>query len=454
MEISEYVSQDMTIYTNDMAEIVESRSLSLDEGMNLVNYTLPQNADKSSLVVDSADGSVEMKGRYDVSDETGVFTKQALVDAYIGETVLVRDEEAKLLSYNANEALVQVEEGYIASVEANSVVFPEMPQSLADMPLKREHSYDQSMMLKLSSEDAGDKDMSMTYVANGISWKEDFNIVRTGDTIDIKGWATVINSSGSTYENINLKLVDGNLNMARSNGHMRTARSAAPMGAAASLESAGGAADYVESDGTVGEHQLYALSNAVDIRPGENTFEHIVAKGIEVTDAYELNVGYGGGSMPVQKFVSFENSKEAGLGMPLPKGEIFYYEKDDHGASHLITNVAVGHKPKNTTVKVHTGQAQDLVTNVFMEDVTPEEILNNPKDRTRLVDYTVTLENHKDEDVTIAVKHQRYNQLELLDASLSNGDKVEMGEVSNNYVFDVDVAAGETVELHYRQKTK
>ena len=57
----------------------------------------------------------------------------------------------------------------------------------------------------------------------------------------------------------------------------------------------------------------------------------------------------------------FKNSKENHLGIPLPKGRMRFYQRDDDGRLEFIGENTIDHTPRDETVRVYTGDAFDLV---------------------------------------------------------------------------------------------
>ena len=70
----------------------------------------------------------------------------------------------------------------------------------------------------LQTNDPGKFDAEISYVAGGMSWQSDYNIVVSDnpkgktDLLDMVGWITMRNQSGKTFENANIKLMAGDVN--------------------------------------------------------------------------------------------------------------------------------------------------------------------------------------------------------------------------------------------------
>ena len=60
-------------------------------------------------------------------------------------------------------------------------------------------------------------------------------------------------------------------------------------------------------------------------------------------------------------YYKFKNEEKAGLGMPMPAGNVRVYQKDSKGGVLFIGEDRIDHTPKDETVTVHIGNAFDMV---------------------------------------------------------------------------------------------
>ena len=56
-------------------------------------------------------------------------------------------------------------------------------------------------------------DAELSYVTSGLSWEASYNLVapEKGDTLDMIGWVTITNNTGTVFENANIKLLAGDV---------------------------------------------------------------------------------------------------------------------------------------------------------------------------------------------------------------------------------------------------
>ena len=66
-------------------------------------------------------------------------------------------------------------------------------------------------------------------------------------------------------------------------------------------------------------------------------------------------------SQPVKVFYRFKNDEKSSLGMPLPAGTVRVYQADSKGGIQFVGEDRIDHTPKDETLKIHVGNAFDVV---------------------------------------------------------------------------------------------
>ncbi|HTF25224.1 MAG TPA: hypothetical protein VK937_15125 [Candidatus Limnocylindria bacterium] len=78
-------------------------------------------------------------------------------------------------------------------------------------------------------------------------------------------------------------------------------------------------------------------------------------------EAIRQQESYGTLSNPkVWVMQEFKNSIENHLGMPLPKGRVRFYRRDDDGQLEFTGENDIDHTPKDETIRLYTGNAFDM----------------------------------------------------------------------------------------------
>lgn len=328
---------------------------------------------------------------------------------------------------------------------AGRLVLPGLPEGLVLKP---------QLEWQLSSTRDGEQKAEISYLATAISWSCDYVIVlgKHDDKLDLTGWVTLENRSGTTFKDAGLKLVAGDVNRVEeshvySNGMMESkAMSAAPP-------------QFQQKE--LFEYKLYTLQRRTDLKDSESKQIELVTGG-QVPAAKQLiydgmeegwrhwlnNPGYRKegsmgqtGNTKVGVFLVFNNEKQSGLGMPLPKGRVRVYKKDEDGKEQFIGEDRLDHTPKDEEVRLFLGNAFDVVGSRAQTDF---RVLSSGK----VVEETfqIKLRNHKDAAVDVAVYEHpwRGSQWDLVKSS-SPGEKVDQ----TNLKFPIKLSKGEEKTLTY-----
>jgi len=131
--------------------------------------------------------------------------------------------------------------------------------------------------------------------------------------------------------------------------------------------------------------------------------------------SYRDQGSFGQQSNPkVGVFVTFQNKEQAGLGIPLPKGKVRVYKRDDEGKEQFIGEDEIDHTPKDEEIRLYLGNAFDIVGarvqknfRVVVSGHTVEET------------FEITVKNHKDEEVEVLVYEHpwRWSEWDVTKAS-------------------------------------
>lgn len=115
--------------------------------------------------------------------------------------------------------------------------------------------------------------------------------------------------------------------------------------------------------------------------------------------------GYGTqGNRKVAVMREFRNSEANRLGLPLPKGKLRFYRRDDaDGRIEFTGENELDHTPRNELIRVKTGDAFDVVG----ERVRSNFNGSNRQDFAE-EDFEIRLRNRKTEPVTVRVVEHLY----------------------------------------------
>jgi len=229
----------------------------------------------------------------------------------------------------------------------------------------------------LQADQPGKLDAELSYVTGGMRWEADYSVAARGETdqIDMIGWVTVENQSGTTFENARIKLMAGDVSKVQEEAYYM-------MAGYGGMAAAKSAALPPVTEKAFEEYHLYTLSRPTTLHDSETKqVEFLRAEGaqsqrIYVYDGARINLrsyrsspggliqepDYGTQSnTKVWVMKEIKNSKENQLGIPLPRGRMRFYRQDDDGQLEFVGENTIDHTPRDETIRVRTGDAFDLV---------------------------------------------------------------------------------------------
>lgn len=443
-------SVSLAIYNQGTALVQDRRTFTFSTGVNLINFTdVAASIDPTSVSFTSLtdrEGTVVLEQNY-VYDLVGT---SALLARYVDETIRVSTidgtiYEGQLLS-GRSEVILRTTDGGVVVVspdDIRDIRFPELPSGLITRPTLR---------WLINSQNGGEQQVELTYLTGGINWTADYNVLLATDnaSLDLNGWVTINNNSGTAYQDARVKLVAGDVNRVQPDFAVRGNVEVMAMDMAFEPESSVQQREFFE-------YQLYEIGRLVTIGNNETkqvefvNGTNISASTFFVYDGSPQFYGYGGfymdqfygmtGITDVQNFLEFTTAEESGLGADLPAGRIRVYQEDIDGAALLIGENRIDHTPEGEDVQIYLGNAFDLVGE---RTQTGFQLIGNT-----VVEETfeIRLRNRKD-DETVQIR---------VPERLTRGANWEVLNVSHTYEplnafaleFRVDVPAGEEVIITY-----
>jgi hypothetical protein len=395
----------VTIYNEDLALVRDQRQVALPEGtvdlaLREVSARIrPETALLSSLTRPGGLTILEQNFDFDL------LTPKNLLEKYVGKDVqLVRThpetgkdnfETARVLSAN-NGVVLQIGDR-IETGAPGRLVFPDVPKNLRDRP---------TLVVKLDNDQTGQQTLELSYLTSGLGWRADYVAeLNAEDTaLDLSGWVTLTNQSGTTYGNAILQLVAGEVNRVQ---EQMPVRKAVMMEDAVSM-----AASAPMREESLFEYHLYSLQRPTTIRNNQtkqvsllNVTSVPVKKEFRLQGSpyyYRGKQGDLGQKLKVGVFVEFDNRKEDNLGMPLPKGILRVYKQDKSGSPQFVGEDRIDHTPENETVRLKLGDAFDVTADRKQTDF--RKLGGDSRYNYRYESaFEINLHNAKDEEVTVTV---------------------------------------------------
>jgi len=436
-------SLHITIYNQNFGLVKDVRELSLPTGIHNVWFEgVAAQIDPTSVSIKSVTAPDKLSV-LEQNFEYDLISPKRLMEKYLGHTVelirTVKDEEVSLQA-----KLIGTEGGYVYEIDGKiainphgRVVLPSLPKGLISQP---------SLVWML---DNGRKNHTIeaSYLTDGINWKADYVAVLSKDDkkVDLSGWVTIDNKSGATYEDATLKLVAGDVNRVQPERRREIVL-------AQTMEAGRGRPSFEEE--SFFEYHLYTLTRKATVKNNQTKQIGLLeASGVGVVKSFVYaahgryfltRMGGPDRNTKVGVYVSFDNSKANNLGMPLPKGVVRMYKKDDDGALQFVGEDRIDHTPQDERVRLRMGNAFDIVAERVQTDY---KVLNSG--HLYESSYKITLRNHKEEDVTVQVVERMVGDWEVLNASHEHEK-----ESSHRIRFDVPVGSKSSAEVTYTVRVK
>lgn len=382
----------VTVYNNNLGVIKETREFEFKKGIQEVRFTdVAAKIDPTSVSFEAKDVEIlEQNYEYDLVSHDKLFQK------YIDKEITVYTKEGiehgKLLAYEGGVITLQTEKG-VVTLQVNAtqkVEFPSLPEGLITRP---------TLVWLVDARSSGKRKGTITYMTEGLWWRANYVGILSKDEkkLNFGGWVTITNRSGATYRDAKLKLVAGEVH--------RVAKGIPPRRVAEVVEFEKAAPRFEER--TFFEYHVYDLKATTTIKDNqEKQIMFVSPRDVTVNKVYT----YEGGRNAKVK-LEFQNSKQNGLGIPLPAGVVRIYREDVDGSLEFIGEDAINHTAKDEMVRLYLGDAFDIVGE--------RKLINRRKlDRNmREESWQIVLRNHKEEDVEVRVIERLYGYWEIIEAS-------------------------------------
>ncbi len=450
---SERTSVDLTIYNQNLALVREERSIDLLKGLNrIIIPDIPATIDGtslhfSSLTDPSAVKVIEQNYQYDLVHQA------KLLEKYIGKEVefIRTDNESKKdytvkgkllatgwqpqLNYNpySGSAPYYMSGQMIAEINGKIEISPEGMLILPALP--------EGLILKpqlewlVTNSNQGQHKTEISYLAGQLTWSCNYvALLDANDSqIDLTGWVTITNNSGTTFKNAGLKLVAGDVNLVKEGQTGYALRKSDLM------ETNAAAPQFQQKE--LFEYKLYSLQRKTDISNNETkqieltSAKNISAEKVFIYDglsnqwrywsnnySYREQGSFGQQSnKKIGVFVTFKNEEKSGLGIALPKGKVRVYKRDDDGKEQFVGEDEIDHTPKDEEIKLYLGNAFDIVgehTQQNFRVVVPGHVVDET--------FEIKVRNHKSEPVEVLVYEHpwRWNEWDIT-KSTAEWEKVD-----------------------------
>ena len=418
----------LTVYNQNLALVKQVRTLLVTDPNKPIRFSeVAANIIPTSVHLRPLAGTafqvLEQNYEYDLISAEKILSK------YVDHRIQVVTEDGEVVSgillSRSSGSLVLKTAGGIKILPWNdktSVEVKDLPEGLITRP---------TLVWEVAGLKKGKQKLEVSYLTRGMEWHAEYVGVlnEQQDRIALSAWVSVKNNSGATFRDAHLKLVAGEIHRAEER------RRIYPM---AKAEARAYAPEAAFQERAFFEYHIYELERPTTLK--NNQIKQITLfPDARIRCQKELVYDASRDAKRVEVQVFFKNSKDAGLGRPLPAGIFRIYQRD-RKSLEFVGEDRIEHIPRNEEVRLTVGKAFDLVGE--------RKIADRQKISKRSERQTIEIElrnNKEKEDVTITVRERMPGRYWTIENSNFPYRKVNAAVVE----FKIPVKANGKTTLKY-----
>jgi hypothetical protein len=391
---------EVTIYNADLALVQDARQLDIAKGRQRLEFKDVSSAIRPETVTLAADGVdiVEQNFDYDL------LTPAKLMEKAVGQQVtIVRTNPGSGAQTTEVATVLAANEGVVLKIGdrievlrddgvPTRVIFDKVPQNLRAQP---------TLSVTVDSDRAGPRLAQLSYLTTGLSWKADYVALfdEPGAKLDLQGWITLNNTSGTPFVNADTKLVAGDVQLAGNGGYRP------PYNPVDGVRSAGSEANTGPGR-ALGDFYIYSLPERTTIAQNQTKqVSFLDAQGVTAHKVYQWDAdALVSASEPAHAVVGvdFMNSSGGGLGSGLPAGTVRIYERDQSGAPKFVGEAPIGHVPQGSELLLKMGEAFDVTV---QPTLVSDEKISSTRSRYSM---SYLIRNARPDAVTVEIRQGGY----------------------------------------------
>ncbi|MGB3712261.1 MAG: DUF4139 domain-containing protein [Erythrobacter sp.] len=407
----------VTIYNNDQALIRDVRRVAVPDGTTRIPFPDVSAQIRPETVTLEGDGFIIREQNFDYD----LLSPAALMQKAVGQDVtLIRTNPATGIETRERATILAVNGGVVMQIGQRievlrddglpvRVVFDRIPANLRATP---------TLSIMLEAERSKTRELALSYLSRGLSWSADYVALfnEPESEIDVQGWITLTNNTGTTFEDARTLLVAGSVGSVQEgyNRYDQRRNSRATRRMDPGTESA--------DRERLGDFYIYPLDERTTIANAQQkqvSFLDVSGAGAE--NGYEFVNQWLGGfdeAPSVSSVIRFSTSRDGGLGDALPAGTVRVYQRDRRGNAQFIGESGIGHTPGGSQLSLITGEAFDVKIQPLVVD--RSRISSNEWEQSRR--YRITRSDGSSQTVTVD-RNRIYYRTEMRYTLTNAGDR-------------------------------
>ena len=356
----------VTIYNNDVALVQDIRQIAIGAGRSRIEFPDVSARIRPETLSFAANGAAIVEQNFDFD----LLTPQKMMEKAVGQTItLVRTNPATGLETRERAKVLSTVGGVVIQIGNRievlrddglpvRVVFDRVPPNLRARP---------TLSVNVQSDRAGTRPASIRYLTSGLGWGADYVALfdERDSTIDVQGWVTLTNNTGTTFYSADTLLVAGNPGTSQRQ-YGRPIYRPTPRGTPRvrpGTESA--------NREQIGDFYLYPISGRTTIANAQTKqVSFLDVQGVAARKVYGHTVGWLQNydePQNVSSQIAFTSSRDGGLGDALPSGTVRFYQRDRQGSPQFIGESLIDHTPMGSELTLRTGDAFDILVKSEVE---------------------------------------------------------------------------------------
>ena len=418
-------TRSLTIYKDNFALVNEPIVWNLKLGRNISSFTnLSQN-----LLFDSPVLNVEGVQILSQTLNRNFSSTDAFLKNNIGTAIEVKPNDGSnvqgiLMDYNGSTISIKTNKGLVVFQRSQLSYFILKSSTVQD-------KFTPEIRWEIISDEDKSVNAELSYITSGFSWKPIYTLtINDSDSLAMLSVnAEVSNNSNINLFALDLDVVEGNVPL-----HSSRKNSSYQM-----MESRGSA---MENRASLGDFYVFNLGKNLNLDAMQTVqLPMMKARSIKYDKKYIFkNSERDQGDEPLSIEVSFENSAENNLELPLPSGILYLYEKSTAGELNFIGRNSLSQLYKGGTAILDGGKAFDIIGK--------RRILNFDR-QTNSEESTISLQILNTSNQSIKVK-----AIEKIvgDWVIKESSSMYIKEDASTIYFPLEIEAGATELITYTYK--
>jgi hypothetical protein len=344
----------MTIYKDGFGLIKQPVNWDITSGLNSIRYDrVPKGMIPQSPFLMLPGANIHTQ-RLDFN----IFSGESFFKSKIGHTIELKvngDKEVNGILLELSPSMVTLQTKSTVRSFPRSAVDGFSVKEIIEAPQFRpELSWD------INAESTGRIDGELVYTSKGFEWDAIYRMVldEKGNSAELISEAYITNHSNVSFSLLTLQLVEGTLSRVS-----RTPFEARGMAMKMDMMAESIGAGTVPIRETLGDYHIYRIPGVMRLEDNESiTVRLYTPRDVTFTKTYLFeNYEQAQREEPLTVQLSFANTEDNNLGIPIPQGLVELYTLTEGGSLEFLGEDQIKQVPKGSTAELIAGRAFDVI---------------------------------------------------------------------------------------------